>query len=101
MWLLLLGFHLVGLVGYNLIIRQSTLKKLDRFTISTLSQTGIALPAIILVLIHPPEFYKFSGPDYLFLVSTIILTIALQVTNVKALEYLEASVFSVLYNLRL
>lgn len=39
--------------------------------------------------------------QFVYLICTVLLTISLQVTNVKALQYLEASVFSVIYNLRL
>jgi drug/metabolite transporter (DMT)-like permease len=101
MWLVLLAFHLVGLVGFNLILRQSVLKKIDRFGLATIAQTGIAVPAFLLLFIYPPHFAKYSGSSYLFLASVVLLTIALQVSNVKALQYLEASVFAVLYNLRI
>ncbi len=101
MWLALLCLHLVGLVGFNLILRRSILQKTDRFTLATVAQTGIALPAILLLIIYPPDFHTFSGLDFLYLICAILFTIALQTTNVKALQYLEASVFSVLYNLRI
>ena len=101
MWLTLLCFHLIGLVGFNLNLRQSLLAKVDRLTLATIAQTGIAIPAVIILLVRPPRFGSFGGLDYLYLVAAITLTIGLQVTNVKALQYLEASVFSVLYNLRI
>ncbi len=97
----LLGFHLVGLVGFNLILRKSLLDKIDRFTLSTIAQTGIALPAVVLLILWPPNFSTFSAIDYLLLLGALLLTIGLQVTNVKALQYLEASVFSVIYNIRI
>jgi uncharacterized membrane protein YuzA (DUF378 family) len=50
MWLVLLCFHLVGLVGFNLVIRKSVLGKADRFTLATIAQTGIAIPAVVLLL---------------------------------------------------
>lgn len=101
MWLALLGFHLIGLVGFNLILRKSILDKVDRFTLSTIAQTGIAIPAVVLLIVRSPHISTFYGVDYLFLACAVLLTIGLQVTNVKALQYLEASVFSVLYNLRI
>jgi drug/metabolite transporter (DMT)-like permease len=100
MWLFLLGIHLIGLVGFNLILRQSALK-IDRFTLATIMQTGIALPAIILLFLYPTNFSEFAAADYIYMATVILLTIVLQVTNVKALQYLEASVYAVVYNLRI
>jgi drug/metabolite transporter (DMT)-like permease len=101
MWLLLLCFHLVGLVGYNLILRKSNMGKIDKFALATILQTGIVIPAVVLLIAAPPNFGLYSAADFVYLVCTVLLTIGLQVTNVKALQYLEASVFSVIYNLRL
>lgn len=101
MWLTLLVFHLIGLVGFNLILRQSVLGRADRFTLSTIAQTGIAIPAVVLLLAAPPHLNNFSVRDFWYLGWAVILTIGLQTTNVKALQYLEASVFSVIYNLRI
>jgi drug/metabolite transporter (DMT)-like permease len=101
MWLLLLCFHLVGLVGYNLLLRKSNLGRVDKFALATIAQTGIALPALVLLVIRPPQLGLFSAMDWIFIIATVVLTIALQVTNVKALQYLEASVFSVIYNIRI
>lgn len=101
MWLVLLAVHLVGLVGFNLVLRRSVLNKVDKMTLATVMQTGLAIPAVVLLIIHPPNFSIFTLTDFLLVGCATALTIALQVTNVKALQYLEASVFSVLYNLRI
>lgn len=99
MWLALLFFHLVGIVGNSLILRQT--KNISRFALSTISQTGIAIPALALLIISPPQFSRFDSHAWLYLLGAMVLTICLQVTYVKALEFLEASVFSVVYNLRM
>lgn len=101
MWLLLLFIHVFALTGFNLILRKSLLNKVDKFTLATVMQTGIAIPMAIVLIFYPPDFSSYSGGDYINLVAVILLGIGLHVTNVKALEYLEASVFSVIYNLRL
>jgi drug/metabolite transporter (DMT)-like permease len=101
MWLLLLCFHLVGLVGYNLLLRKSNLGKIDKFALATIAQTGIAVAALVLLIIKPTRFDLYSSVDFVYLGCTILMTIGLQVSNVKALQYLEASVFSVIYNLRI
>ncbi|HWB39011.1 MAG TPA: DMT family transporter [Candidatus Saccharimonadales bacterium] len=95
----LLFFHLVGIVGNSLILRQT--KNISRFALSTISQTGIAIPALALLIISPPQFSRFDSHAWLYLLGAMVLTICLQVTYVKALEFLEASVFSVVYNLRM
>jgi len=101
MWLLILGFHLIGLVGFNLILRKSVLGKIDKLTLATVMQTGIAIPAVALLIIFPPNFAIFTPIDFVLVACATVLGICLQVTNVKALQYLEASVFSIIYNLRI
>src|SRR5690242_9697317 len=101
MWLVLLVFHLIGIVGNSLVLRKSLLAKSDRFTLSTIAQIGIAIPAVVLLIFSPPEFHRFTGEIWFILLVDLLLTIALQVSFVKALQYLEASVFSVVYNLRI
>jgi drug/metabolite transporter (DMT)-like permease len=73
----------------------------DRFTLATVMQTGIAIPCLVLLVVKPPHVTEFTGTVYLLLLCSISLAIALQMLNVKALQYLEASVFAVLYNLRI
>lgn len=101
MWLGLLAIHLVGLVGFNLILRRSVLDKVDKFTLATIMHTGIALPALVLLIIFPPNFSIFTPTDFVLVACAVVLAISLQVTNVKALQYLEASVFSIIYNVRI
>lgn len=101
MWLLLLAIHLIGLSGFNLLIRKSLLEKMDRFTVATVMQTGLAIPAVFLILFNRPDLNIFEKNDYFVFLVIIVLTIGLQITNVKALQYLEAGVFPILYNLRI
>lgn len=101
MWLLFLGFNLVGLSGYNLILRRAILDKVDRFSLVIIMSTAIALPLVFVMIFAPPHLSRYSAPDLWLLAATIAGAIALHVTNVKALQYLEASVYSVLYNLRI
>lgn len=101
MWMILLGIHLIGLVGYNLLLRKSALGTIDKFTLATIMQTGIAIPSVALLFIWPPNIAAYSFFDFALLAFAIALTISLQITNTKAVQYLEASVFSILYNLRI
>ncbi len=101
MWLLLLLVHVFGLAGFNLSLRKSLLGKADPFTLATVMQTGIAIPAVLLMIFRPMNFNAYQ-PAYVFgFITAVLLTIGLQVSNTKALEYLEASVYPMLYNLRI
>lgn len=101
MWLLLLFIHVLGLTGFNLILRKSVLDKIDRFTLAVIMQTGLAIPAVFIVIVRPPDFSIYDAGNYIFLGLIILFNIGLHVSNVKSLQYLEAGVYSIIYNLRL
>lgn len=101
MWLVFLGIHLVGFVGYNLLLRKSVLDDVDRFTLATVMQTGITIPLLFTLFWRTPSFSNYDLGMFLILIGVLVLTIALHVTNTMSLKYLEASVYSVLYNLRI
>ena len=101
MWLALLSLHLLGIVGYNLFLRKSVVTKIDRWFLATLLQTGIGIPALILLFFFPTDFSVYTSRDLLLLTACVILGILLHLTNVKALQYLETSIYSVVYNARL
>lgn len=101
MWLFFLSLHLIGFSGYNLVLRKSLLNNFDRWMLATVMQTAIAIPAFILLLVAHPHISSYNVTNIGLLALIIPLTIALHITNVKSLQYLEASVYSVLYNLRI
>jgi drug/metabolite transporter (DMT)-like permease len=101
MWPLFIGLHVIGLTGYNLLLRSNKLQHFDRWTIATIMQTGITAPLIFIMPLWPAELTKFSLESWLLVAIVVPLVIALHLTNVKALQYLEASVYSVLFNLRI
>lgn len=101
MWLIFMLIHLVGLVGYNLLLRKSLVAKVDRWTLATVMQTAIALPMLFVVAVAPPDFTVYYTGSILQILITVLLVVALHFTNVQALQYLEASVYSILYNLRI
>lgn len=101
MWLIFLCMHLVGLVGYNLVLRKSLVAKLDRWTLATVMQTAIAIPMVFVMFISPPDIHAYTLNSVFMIGATIALVIALHTTNVLALQNLEASVYSILYNLRI
>ena len=101
MWLFFLFFHLIGLVGYNLLLRKSLTEKGDRLVLATVMQTGIAIPMLFALFIAPPNLkvYDLSAVLHILVISSLI--VSLHITNVQSLKYLEASVYSILYNLRI
>lgn len=101
MWLFFISLHLVGITGYNLILRRALVDKIEPFTLATIMQTGIAIPMAIALFVATPDASVYSAKICWLVVAVTLLTIALHVTNVYALKYLEASVYSVLFNLRI
>lgn len=101
MWLFFLSFHLIGLVGYNLLLRKSLTEKADRLVLATIMQTGIAIPMLFALFIVPPDLaiYDLSAIIHILVVASLV--ISLHIANVQALRYLEASVYSILFNLRI
>lgn len=101
MWLLLLFIHAFALAGFNLSLRKSLINKVDPFTLATVMQTGIAIPLAVVYIFRPVSFDAYQLTDYMILALLILLTISLHISNVKALQYLEKGVYSIIYNLRL
>ncbi len=101
MWLLVVLAHLVGLVGYNLLLRRSLTTKTDGWTLALVMQTGIALPAVVLAMVSPPDFTAYTWRDYLQIVVIAVLIALLHLTNVRGLRDLEVSVYTILFNLRI
>lgn len=101
MWIIFLIFHLIGLVGYNLLLRKALTKKIDPWQLATMMQTGIVVPIIFALFLQPPNINSYDVSLMLQIIVIVILVILLHLTNVNALKYLEASVYSVLYNLRI
>jgi drug/metabolite transporter (DMT)-like permease len=101
MWLLFLLLHLVGSVGYNLVLRKSLVAKADKWTLATIMQTAIAIPMAFALFIAPPDLAAYDVLAVLQILATTGLVIALHIANVQALQSLEAGVFAILYNLRI
>lgn len=99
-WTLLLIGHLIGIVGYTLLIRKSTLGNLNKLLMSTIMMTGVFLPSIIFLVLGKVSF-DHSLTEWFFLTLGGFMVAGLMVTNVWALTHLEASLFTILYNLRL
>lgn len=99
-WLLLLSAHLVGIVGYTLLLRKSVLGNLNKTLMAALMQTAIFLPSILFLIFGDVSF-NHSLTEWFFLILGGFMLAGLMITNVWALSHLDASLFTILYNLRL
>lgn len=99
-WLLLVSAHLIGLVGYTLLIRKSTFGRLNKLLMSALMQTAVFIPSLIFLVTGQVSF-DHTASQWMFLILGGFMVAGLMVTNVWALTHLDASVFTILYNLRL
>lgn len=99
-WLLLISAHLVGIVGYTLLLRKSVLGNLSKTLMAALMQTAIFLPSILFLIFGDVSF-NHSIIEWFFLILGGFMLAGLMITNVWALSHLEASLFTILYNLRL
>ncbi len=99
-WIALLIGHLVGIVGYTLLLRKSALGNLNKLVMATIMQTGVFLPSIFF-LISGQVSFTHSPLEWFFLVLGGFMLAGLMISNVWALSHLDASLFTILYNLRL
>lgn len=100
LYFLILFAHLVGLVSYTLLLRKSTLGKLDKLLMAALMQVAIFLPSIIFLVLGRVSFMH-SLQEWAFLALGGFMIAVLIITNVKALSNLDASIFTIIYNVRL
>ena len=101
-WGILLLAHLVGLVGYNLLLRRTAVAgKFHPWVLATLLQTGIMLPMLVAAPFLPMDFGRIDAAAAAVMGLAVVLGIVLLVGITKALHYLEASTFSIVYNLRI
>lgn len=99
-WLILISAHLVGIVGYTLLLRKSVLGNLNKTLMAALMQTAIFLPSTLFLIFGNVSF-SHSKTEWFFLILGSFMLAGLMITNVWALSHLDASLFTILYNLRL
>ncbi|HMR38728.1 MAG TPA: hypothetical protein PKE10_04120, partial [Candidatus Saccharibacteria bacterium] len=62
MWGMLLLAHLVGLVGYNLLLRRTAVAgKFPPWVLATLLQTGIMVPMLLAAPFLPMDFGRIDA----------------------------------------
>ncbi len=99
-WAGLLAFHLVGLVGYTLLLRKSVLGSINKYVLAAVSQTVIFLPSLTFLLLGKVSFHH-TGGNWAALVGSGFMLAGLLPLTILTLMNLEASVWSIIFNLRL
>lgn len=100
MWTLLVMAHLFGLTAYTLLLRKKTSSQSNKLFITFLMQIGLFVPSLVYIpmnkitLLHTPT-------EWFFLCTGAVLLTGYMVFNVLALAKLDASIFTVLFNLRI
>jgi hypothetical protein len=89
LWIMLLTAHLIGIVGYTLLIRKSTLGRLNNLLLAALMQTAVFLPSLYYLFAGQVNF-NLSPQQWLFVSLSGVMVAGLMITNVWALSHLEA-----------
>ncbi|MDR1815394.1 MAG: EamA family transporter [Clostridiales Family XIII bacterium] len=102
MWVLFLIAHLVGNTGYNTLLRHASAKmKVDSIFLATVMSTAIAAPAAVGFAIRGIDVSRFDARLWWLFALSCAIAVVFHICNAKALECTEASVFALLYNLRI
>ena len=101
LWGILLAVHLIGLVGYSLLLRRVAVAgKLHPWVLATLLQTGIMLPMLAAVPFLPIELGRIDSSSAVAMGGIVVLGVFLLFGITKTLEYLQAGTFSIVYSMR-
>ena len=101
-WLVLLAIHLIGLVGYSLLLRREAhAGKLHPWVLATLLHSAVSVPFIVIALFVHPDLSRFTPVSLVMVGIAVLLSALLQITIVKALQYLQAGSYAVLYSTRI
>jgi len=102
MWIALLLVHLFSNTGYNALLRHAASdRKMDSLLLAAVMSTAIAVPAMAGVIICGVDFSRFDPRTAWGFAGDVVATLLFHVLNAKSLEHTEASIFTLLYNLRI
>ena len=94
--------NLVGTTGYSIILRSAIGgRNTDPIFLSAIMSLAVAIPSIIGLFFAEMHWHLFTTKLIIFYITRIVLTLLCHITNTKALEHTEASIFSFLFNFRL
>lgn len=99
-WAVLLAAHLVGLVGYTLLLRKSALSSVNKYSLAAIMQTVIQAPAMLFVVFGKVSF-SYSLTEWAALFGSGVFLVGVHLFSILALKHLEASQWTIIFNLRL
>lgn len=99
-WILLVVTHLIGLTAYTLLLRKQTSSPSSKLFIAFLMQVGLFAPALLYLPLNMITF-SHSFTSWVGLGVGALLLAGYMVFNVMALSKLDASVFTILFNVRI
>ena len=100
LWAILITMHMFGLVSYTILLRKISNRKLDKIFTATVMSTALWIPSIFYIFTGKVQF-DLTFHQWSFLILGSFFVAGLHITNVWALAHLDASMFTILYNLRL
>ena len=99
-WTVLLSLHLVGLVAYTILLRKSALSSVNKYALAAIMQTAIQVPAITFIFLGKVSF-SYSPIEWITLLGSSIFLVGVHLLSIAALKHLEASQWTIIFNLRL
>lgn len=100
LWAILISIHTASLVVYTILLRKSSTGKSDSVFLGATMMLGIWLPSLYFLFSGKVDF-SLTFRQWFFLVLGGLFVGGLLIINAWALSFLDASMFSILYNLRL
>ncbi len=100
-WIVLLALHLTGLTGYTLLLRKSALGSIDKTLLAALLQTAVFIPVPFAILASGGVSLHLAAWQWSSLIVNALTIVGIQVFGVLVLKHLEASMWTVIFNLRL
>lgn len=100
MWLIFITVHVISLVTYTLLLRKSALGSINNTFLSALMTTGIFLPTLWF-LVNGSVSFDLTTMQWTGLVAGGFMLAVLMLSNTWAMSRLDASEFSIIYNVRL
>lgn len=101
LWISLLALHVIGLTGYTLLLRKSALGRINKVLLAALMQTAVFIPTLFVVVYQGGVQMPTTTFQWLVLLASAFLIVGIQLAGILVLKYLEASQWTIIFNLRL
>lgn len=99
-WVISISVHLFSIIVYTILLRKSHTNDMDNAFKAALMSTAVWIPSFIFLFIGKVDF-NLTIKQILFLILGGLMVSGLVITNVWAISHLDASMFTIIYNIRL